>query len=185
MFKNEKMIEDYINAIGDNPQREGLVDTPNRVVKSWDELYCGYKQDPESILSTTFTDGICDEMVVLRDIDFYSQCEHHILPFVGRAHIGYIPNKKIVGVSKLARLVDAYARRLQIQERLTTQIADTIDNVLMPHGVMVVIEGKHMCMTMRGVKKENAKMITSAVRGIFKDSAITRSEFMNFIRMSE
>lgn len=171
-----------ISAIGDDPQREGLLDTPKRVIKSWDKLYGGYREDPAEVLKTVFVEGSCDEMVVLRDIEFYSTCEHHMLPFFGKCHIGYIPNGRVVGVSKLARLLEVFARRLQIQERLTTQIAEALVSNLAPKGVMVVMEAQHFCMTARGVEKQDSIMVTSAVRGVFKDSpSEARAEFMSIV----
>jgi len=174
-------IKELLRFIGEDPEREGLIDTPKRILKSYDELYAGYKQNPKEILGTVFEDGACDEMVILKDIEFYSMCEHHQLPFFGKISIGYIPNGKVVGVSKLARLVEVFARRMQIQERLTSQIADTLNEVLEPKGVMVICEAQHLCMVSRGVKKQNSKMITSAVRGVFKDEQTTRQEFMSLV----
>lgn len=164
-------------AIGEDPEREGLIDTPARVVRAWERLYGGYKEDPAEVLSTTFCEA-CEDMVVLRDIEFYSTCEHHMIPFFGRASVGYIPGDRVVGVSKLARLVECFARRLQIQERLTNQVANAIDKYLSPKGVAVVMEAKHLCMVARGVEKQNSVMVTSAVRGAFKNSVATRNEFM-------
>ncbi|MBX7490060.1 GTP cyclohydrolase I FolE [Helicobacter turcicus] len=178
----EELIRSIFDHIGEDRNREGLLDTPKRVVKSWEHLYSGYKSNPKEILGTVFTEGACDEMVVLRDIEFYSVCEHHMLPFFGRISIGYIPDSKVVGISKLARLVEVYSRRLQIQEKMTAQIADTLMEVLQPKGVMVVAEAKHMCMVMRGVEKQNSQMLTSAIRGLFKSDHRTREEFMGLIR---
>ena len=169
-----------LSAIGDDPEREGLRDTPVRVIKSWEKLYGGYHLNPADVLRTVFTDGHCDEMVVLRDIEFYSNCEHHMLPFFGKCHIGYLPDGRVVGLSKLARLVEVFARRLQIQERLTSQIADALQEHLSPKGVMVVMEAQHLCMLARGVEKQESVMVTSAVRGGFKE-ATTRNEFMQLI----
>jgi len=179
MEDNIKKIFDFI---GEDRDREGLKDTPKRVVKSWGKIYSGYKEDPKKILGTVFEDGACDEMVILKNIEFYSMCEHHMLPFFGKVSIGYIPNKKVVGISKLARLVEVFARRLQIQEKMTSQIADTLMDVLHPKGAMVVTEATHMCMVMRGVEKQNSVMTTSAVRGLFKSDHRTREEFMGHIR---
>ena len=177
--KMQDLIRQEIEFIGDKPEREGLIDTPKRVVKSWSELYCGYKQSPEEILSTTFTDcNNYDQMILLKDIDFYSTCEHHILPFFGKACVAYIPDKKVVGISKLARLVDCFARRLQIQEVMTSEICNTITKVLRPKGVAVLVEAQHFCMVSRGVKKPNAKMVTSAMSGCFKTDPSTRNEFL-------
>jgi len=158
-YKIEDYLYDIIKFIGDNPEREGLKDTPKRIVNSYKELFSGYKLKAEDILKTTFQDGSCKEMVILKDIDFYSFCEHHFLPFFGKVHIGYIPNGKVVGISKLARLVEIYSRRLQIQENMTSQIADSIFNILNPLGCIVICEGKHFCMTSRGIKKQNSKMV--------------------------
>lgn len=178
----QELIRTIFDCIGEDRNREGLLDTPKRVVKSWEHLYSGYKSDPKEILGRVFTEGACDEMVVLKDIEFYSVCEHHMLPFFGKVSIGYIPDSKVVGISKLARLVEVYSRRLQIQEKMTAQIADTLMEVLQPKGVMVVAEAKHMCMIMRGVEKQNSQMLTSAIRGLFKSDHRTREEFMGLIR---
>lgn len=178
--QKRKTIEAIIGYIGDNPDREGLLQTPERVVRSWERLYGGYKQNAKDVLKTSFVEGACDEMVILKEIEFYSTCEHHMLPFFGKVHIGYIPNGKVVGISKLARLVEVFARRLQIQERLSTQIADSVMAELQAKGCMVIIEAQHFCMTARGVEKQQSKMMTSAVRGCFKDSN-TRSEFLRLI----
>lgn len=162
-------------------EREGLQDTPSRVDKMYNEIYGGYALDPIDILGTVFEDEFHKEMVIVKDIQFYSHCEHHMVPFFGKAHIGYIPDGRIVGLSKLARLVDCFARRLQIQERMTTQIADTITQVLNPLGVMVVIEAEHLCMKMRGIKNPCADTITSAVRGVLKTNEMARAEFISLI----
>jgi GTP cyclohydrolase IA len=169
-----------LSAIGDDPQREGLLETPKRVIKSWDKLYGGYRESPADVLKTVFVEGSCEEMVILKDIEFYSTCEHHMLPFFGKCSIGYIPKGRVVGVSKLARLLEVFARRLQIQERLTTQIADALVEHLQPKGVMVVMEAQHFCMTARGVEKQDSMMVTSAIRGVFEDSE-SRAEFMSLI----
>ncbi len=167
---------------GENPDREGLVDTPSRVVKAYQELFQGYEQDPISVLETTFDEaGGYDEVIALTNIEFTSHCEHHMLPVIGRAHIAYLPNKQIIGLSKLARLVDIYANRLQIQERMTAQIADTLQEVLKPRGVAVVIEAHHQCMSMRGIKKSGGMMKTSRLLGAFRDMPETRREFMALI----
>jgi GTP cyclohydrolase I len=167
---------------GDNPNREGLRDTPERVVRAYDEFFSGYHLAARDVLKTTFSEtGAYDEMVVLTDIDFESHCEHHMVPFVGAAHIAYLPNKTVVGISKLARLVEVYAKRLQIQEKMTTQIADNLNITLKPKGVAVVVEAQHQCMTSRGVKKKNVKMVTSCMTGVFREDGRTRSEFMNMI----
>lgn len=167
---------------GDDPDREGLLETPDRVVRSWDEFFSGYFEDPVEILSRTFeeTDGY-DEMVILRDIPFNSHCEHHIRPIIGHAHIAYLPNKRVVGISKLARVLEVYAKRLQIQEKMTAQIANAINDVLAPKGVGVVIEATHECMTTRGVNKQGVSMVTSTLLGTFKQDPRTRSEFLRLI----
>ena len=176
----EHTVAKMIEHLGDNPTREGLLDTPKRVVKSWKTLYGGYNQKPEEVLKTNFSVA-CDEMIISKDIEFYSTCEHHMLPFFGKAHIAYIPRSNVVGLSKLSRLLEVYARRLQIQERLTNQIADGIMNVMNPLGAGVIIEAKHFCMVCRGVQKKNSTMITSAIRGLFK-SAEVKNEFHNLCK---
>ncbi len=175
-------VRTLIRWAGDDPAREGLSETPGRVVRAFDEWFSGYREDPSSILSKTFeeTDGY-DEMVVLRNIRFTSHCEHHIAPIVGRAHIGYLPTRRVVGISKLARLVDVYARRLQIQEKMTAQIANTINDILEPQGAAVVIEASHQCMTTRGADKPGSTLITSQMTGAFRDDASTRREFLSAI----
>ena len=173
-------LKEILAYIGENPEREGLKETPKRVIKSWQKLFGGYAQKPESVLKT-FTEGSCDEMVILKDIEFYSMCEHHMLPFIGTISIGYLPNKKVLGISKLARLVEIYSRRLQIQEKLVAQIADSLMEHLKPLGVMVVCKAKHMCICSRGVQKHNAEMITSALRGVFNKNEV-RQEFLQFIQ---
>ncbi|MDR2652249.1 MAG: GTP cyclohydrolase I FolE [Prevotellaceae bacterium] len=178
----ENSLKKILEYIGDNPEREGLIDTPKRIRKSWDRLFGGYRQNPKDILTATFTDGTCNEMVILKDIEFYSTCEHHFLPFVGKISIGYIPGGKVVGVSKLARLVEIYARRLQIQERMTGQIADDIMQYIGAQGCMVVCEAQHLCMVSRGVEKQQSKMITSAVRGVFFNQREIRDEFLSLIK---
>jgi GTP cyclohydrolase I len=170
-------ITRIIQFIGDNPTREGLIETPARVRKSYDELFSGYKKDPKEILKI-FNDGACDEMVILKDIEFYSTCEHHMLPFYGSISIGYIPNGKVIGVSKLARLVEIYSRRLQIQERMTSQIADALNSALEPKGVMVVCKAKHLCMIARGIQKQNSEMVTSSITGVFQEDHKAREEFL-------
>ena len=167
---------------GDDPQREGLLATPDRVVRSYDEFFAGYFNDPAALLERTFceTDGY-DEMVVLRGIEFVSHCEHHMVPIIGRAHVGYLPAQRVVGISKLARLVENYARRLQIQERMTTQIANTLNDVLQPRGVGVVVEASHQCMSTRGVNKQGIDMVTSRMLGSFRSDPATRQEFMTII----
>ncbi|MET7639680.1 GTP cyclohydrolase I FolE [Streptomyces sp. NPDC005438] len=177
----ESAIRELLIAVGEDPDREGLRETPARVARAYREIFAGLRQRPEDVLTTTFDLGH-DEMVLVKDIEVMSSCEHHLVPFVGVAHIGYIPSSsgKITGLSKLARLVDVYARRPQVQERLTTQVADSLMRILEPRGVIVVVECEHMCMTMRGVRKPGAKTLTSAVRGQLRGAA-TRSEAMSLI----
>jgi GTP cyclohydrolase IA len=177
----ERAVRELLIAVGENPDRPGLAETPARVARAYAEMFAGLRMRPEDVLSTTFELGH-DEMVLVKDIEVWSTCEHHLVPFTGVAHIGYIPNKKgeITGLSKLARLVDVFARRPQVQERLTTQIAESLVRILEPRGVIVVIECEHLCMTMRGVRKPGAKTVTSAVRGQLRDPA-TRAEAMSLI----
>ncbi|HEU0071893.1 MAG TPA: GTP cyclohydrolase I FolE [Alphaproteobacteria bacterium] len=179
----EAAVRTLLRWAGDDPTREGLIGTPDRVVRSYEEFFAGYEVDPKSILARTFeeTDGY-DEMVVLRDIRFESHCEHHLVPIIGKAHIGYLPNKRVVGISKLARVLEAYAKRLQIQEKMTSQIANTINDVLQPRGVAVVIEASHQCMTTRGVHKPGVAMVTSKMLGVFRSDDKTRREFLSMIR---
>ena len=174
-------VYDQLMAVGDDPTREGILETPKRVVKMWDEIYKGYKQNPEDIFKT-FDKGTYDQMVVLRGSELYSMCEHHMLPFFGKAHVAYIPNGTIVGLSKIPRIVDAYARRLQVQERLTLEIRDCIQRTLQPKGVAVVLECNHMCMQMRGVEKQNSSTTSSAFTGLFLRNDSTRKEFINLIQ---
>jgi GTP cyclohydrolase IA len=177
----QKQIREVIRLIGDNPDREGLIDTPIRVEKAYRKLFGGYGQSAKDVLQTSFTDGSCEEMVILKDIEFYSTCEHHMLPFFGRVHIGYLPNNKVVGISKLARLVEVFARRLQIQERLTAQLVDSIMDILDARGAIAIVEAQHFCMTARGVEKQNSKMVTSGVRGLFEKAEV-KNEFLSLIR---
>ena len=178
----EEAVRTLIRWAGDDPDREGLLGTPDRVARAYEEFFSGYWQDPEAILRTTFeeTEGY-DEMIVLRDIDYVSHCEHHMIPIIGRAHIAYLPNNRIVGISKLARIVEAYAKRLQIQEKMTSLIANTINNILAPKGVAVVIEGNHESMSTRGVHKPDATMVTSTMLGAFRNDPSTRREFLALI----
>jgi GTP cyclohydrolase I len=178
----EKAVREILLAIGEDPDRDGLVDTPARVARAYAEQFAGLGQTPQDVLTTIF-DADHDEMVLVKDIEVFSTCEHHLVPFHGVAHVGYVPNEKgqITGLSKLARLVDVFARRPQVQERMTSQIADALMKVLAPRGVIVVVEAEHLCMTMRGVRKPGAKTITSAVRGDFRDSDRTRAEAMALI----
>ena len=184
----EKEVHEAVRKLllwaGDDPDREGLVGTPDRVARAYKEFFAGYEQDPEEILRTTFeeVEGY-DEMVLVRDIGVESHCEHHMVPIIGRAHIAYIPNNRVVGISKLARVVDIFAKRLQIQEKMTAQIANAIENVLKPKGIAVVIDASHQCMTTRGVNKPESSTVTSAMRGVFKDNPRTRNEFLSFINL--
>ena len=178
-----KLISDLITEIGEDPNREGLLSTPKRVAEAYAFLTKGYNQDIEEVLNDAIFTEKCDEMVLVKNIDFYSLCEHHMLPFYGKVHVAYIPNGKIVGLSKIPRIVDVFARRLQVQERMTQQVADTLDKYLQPIGVAVVSEAYHMCMMMRGVEKQNSSATSSAMHGVFKDDPKTRSEFLNLISM--
>lgn len=179
----KKAVVDILKAIGEDPEREGLKDTPDRVEKSFGYLMQGYKQDPDKILKSAIFHEECNHMVIVRDIEIYSMCEHHMLPFFGKCHIGYIARDRVYGVSKLARLVDCFARRLQVQERLTQQIASHLLTPIDAEGVGVVIEAQHLCMMMRGVSKQNSKMITSAMLGSFRSENATRNEFLRLIGM--
>ena len=177
-----ELVRSTLPLIGEDPNREGLVKTPQRVGRAMQFLTKGYHEDPVAILQSAIFNEDCDQMVVVKDIEFYSLCEHHLLPFFGKVHIAYIPNGKITGLSKLPRVVDVFARRLQLQERLTNQIKDCIQQTLQPQGVMVVIEAEHMCMQMRGVQKMHSMTVTSAFSGVFEEQP-TREEFMNLIRL--
>ena len=178
----QEAVRTLITWAGDDPTREGLLDTPKRVLKAFNEFFSGYREDPDKILSKTFEEVAgYDEMVVIKDIRLESHCEHHMVPIIGTAHVAYIPEKRVVGISKLARIVDCYAKRLQTQETLTAQIAACIQRVLLPRGVAVVIDASHQCMTTRGVHKTSANTITSRMLGIFRTDARTRMEFLNFI----
>jgi GTP cyclohydrolase I len=174
--------ETIIKSIGEDPLREGLLKTPYRVAKSFEFLTKGYREDPNLVINEAIFHENSDEMVVVKDIEIYSLCEHHMLPFIGKAHVAYIPNGKIIGLSKIAHLVEIYTRRLQVQERLTIQIANTIQQCLNPLGVAVVIKAKHLCMQMRGVEKQNSSMITSSMLGVFREDSATRSEFFNLLK---
>src|SRR5438874_5000197 len=176
----EKAVREILLAVGENPDREGLLRTPNRVARAYSELMAGLQDDPRRHLKTVFRERY-DEIVLLRDIEFHSLCEHHLLPFTGRAHVAYLPDGKVVGLSKLARLVEGYARRPQVQERLTTQIADALMEELNPIGAACVIEAVHTCMTIRGAKKHGSTMVTSALRGIFKENPASRSEILSLM----
>jgi len=179
--KVQKFIIDLLKELGEDTKREGLLNTPKRVAKAYEFLTTGYKENIKKLLNDAIFNEKYDEMVLVKNIDFYSLCEHHMLPFYGKVHVAYIPDGKIVGLSKIPRIVDMFSRRLQVQERMTQQIADTIEEYLQPKGVAVVSEAFHMCMMMRGVEKQNSSATTSAVHGVFKDDARTRSEFLELI----
>ncbi|WP_029477504.1 GTP cyclohydrolase I FolE [Deinococcus frigens] len=172
----------WLSAVGEDPTREGLLRTPHRVAKAWNFLTDGYRMTLEEAAGNAVFEAEGSEMVIVKDIEFYSMCEHHMLPFYGRAHIAYIPDGKILGLSKFARIVDLYARRLQVQERITTQLADAVEELLAPRGVAVLMEGTHLCMVMRGVQKQNSSTTTSAMRGVFRDDSRTRAEFMSAVQ---
>jgi GTP cyclohydrolase I len=184
-YRVEKAVAEIIAAIGENPVREGLINTPSRIAEMYAEVFSGLDQDAKKELAVGFEEEEHEEMVVLKDIPFYSMCEHHFLPFHGLAHVGYIPAGRLVGISKLARVVEILARRPQMQERLTGQIADTIMEALQPHGVGVVIEAEHLCMTMRGIRKPGSQLVTSASRGIFRRYPATRAEFFSILGMRD
>lgn len=177
----EHHVREILRLVGEDPDREGLLDTPARVTRMYEEILSGYDSNPKEILGVTF-DEDHNELVIIKDIVYYSLCEHHMAPFFGRVHVGYIPSGKVAGLSKFARLVDAVSRKLQLQERITSEIADTMEEVLKPQGVMVVVDGEHLCMCSRGVKKYGSKTVSSAVRGVFKNDAALRSEFMSLIK---
>lgn len=177
----ETAIESMLRAFGEDPRREGLVDTPKRVARMYPELLSGYRTDPEKIVNGAIFNVTYDDMVIVRDTEFYSLCEHHMLPFMGRAHVAYIPRGQVIGLSKIPRVVDLYARRLQVQERMTRQIADFINNLLKPQGVAVVVEALHLCSMMRGVRKHDARMTTSTMLGTFRTKIATREEFLDNI----
>jgi GTP cyclohydrolase I len=178
----EALVKQLLVALGEDPEREGLQATPRRVAQAWQFLTKGYDTDPREVLNNAIFEETVDEMITIRDIEVYSMCEHHLLPFFGKAHVAYLPAGKIIGFSKIPRLVDIYARRLQVQERLTQQIASTIEDLLKPKGVAVVIEAVHLCMTMRGVEKQNSVAVTSAMLGGFRTDRSSRMEFLNLIR---
>ena len=183
--KIQKLIKELLIQIGEDPNREGIAKTPERVAKAWEFLSRGYDQDLESIINNAIFTEDYDEMVTIKDIDFFSLCEHHLLPFFGKAHVAYIPDGKIVGLSKIPRIVEMFSRRLQVQERMTQQIAETLNKVLHPKGVAVVLEGAHMCMQMRGVEKQNSYATTSSMMGLFRKDSRTREEFLNIISMKK
>lgn len=178
----EDAVREILTSVGEDPDREGLVRTPDRVARMYDELLAGYHVDPVALVNDALFNVEYDEMIVVKDIEFFSLCEHHMLPFYGRAHVAYVPSDKVIGLSKIPRIVEMFARRLQVQERMTQEIANLLDHVLKPQGVGVVVEGAHMCSMMRGVKKENARMVTSAMLGNFKENPKTRNEFMEHLR---
>ncbi|UKS26493.1 GTP cyclohydrolase I FolE [Paenibacillus sp. HWE-109] len=177
----EQHVREILRLIGEDVDREGLLETPARVTRMYEEIFSGYEANPRDVLGVTF-DEKHEELVIIKDIIYYSQCEHHMAPFFGKVHIGYLPSGKVAGLSKFARLVDVITRKLQVQERITSEIADILDEVLKPHGVMVVVEGEHMCMCARGVKKYGSQTITSAVRGSFRKDATLRSEFLSLLK---
>jgi GTP cyclohydrolase I len=176
-----KIVQSMLKELGEDPSRDGLLDTPDRVARSLAFLTSGYDMDPAAVVGDALFEAQYDEMVVVSDVELYSLCEHHMLPFYGRCHIAYLPGEKIVGLSKLARLVEVFARRLQVQERLTTQIANAIQEILHPRGVGVVVEAHHLCMMMRGIEKQNSRAVTSCMLGVFRDDARTRSEFLSLV----
>jgi GTP cyclohydrolase I len=179
--KFEKHIRGILDVIGEDANREGLKNTPRRKAKAWDFLTSGYRMNPKDVVGTGVFTAESQEMVIVQDIEFYSLCEHHLLPFFGRAHVAYIPNKKMIGLSKIPRLVDVFARRLQVQERLTGQVADALMEILKPQGVAVILDASHLCMMMRGVEKQSSSTKTSAVRGTFMDDPRTRQEFLQLL----
>src|SRR5437773_11999244 len=178
----ERSFRDLLESVGEDPERQGLLRTPNRAARAFDFLTNGYRQSLDVLVNDAIFDSDASEIVLVKDIELYSMCEHHLLPFIGRAHVAYIPNGKVIGLSKVARIVDVFARRLQIQENLTTQIAESLMYCLQPNGVAVVVEAKHLCMMMRGVEKQNSVMKTSCLLGSFKDDARTRSEFLSLLK---
>ena len=178
----ETAVRSILSNVGEDPNRQGLVGTPDRIARMYTEVLGGYEVNLEKLVNGALFDVAYDEMIVVKDIEFYSMCEHHMLPFFGRAHVAYIPSEKVIGLSKIPRIVEMYARRLQVQERMTRQIADTIEEILSPQGVAVVVEGNHMCSMMRGVKKQEASMVTSAMLGCFKYSDKTRNEFLSHLQ---
>ena len=181
----KELTKKLLLEIGENPNREGLLKTPHRVAKAWDYLSKGYKQDISTLINNAVFKEEYDQMVLVKDIEFYSMCEHHLLPFFGYAHIAYIPDGKIIGLSKIPRILDMFARRLQVQERMTQEVADMLNETLNPKGVAVILEAQHMCMQMRGVEKKNSYMSTSAMHGIFRDDDKTRKEFLDIIKLEK
>ncbi len=177
----EPLIRQMVTLLGEDPSRDGLRETPKRVARAWRDLTRGYEQDPDQVLQSALFDVSYDEMVVVKDIEVFSLCEHHMLPFFGKMHVAYIPRKKVIGLSKTARLVDIFARRLQIQERLTQQVAETIQNAIRPEGVGVICEAQHLCMMMRGVEKQHSSTVTSSMMGAFRENPKTREEFLTLV----
>lgn len=178
----EELMREFIVRLGEDPEREGLQRTPERVKKAYEFLTKGYNEDPEVMLKKALFTVTYDEMVIVKDVEMFSLCEHHMLPFIGKVHVAYIPNGKVIGLSKIPRLIEIFSRRLQIQERLTTQIAETIQNVIQPQGVGVVVEARHLCMMMRGVEKQHSQAVTSSMLGCFREEQETRQEFLSLIR---
>ena len=181
----EELYRELLVRIGEDPTRDGLLKTPERMDKAMQFLTRGYTQNLNSVLHEALFDVDYDEMVIVKDVEFFSMCEHHLLPFFGKAHVAYVPNGKVIGLSKIPRLVDVFARRLQVQERLTTDIADAIDQAIRPQGVAVILEAQHLCMMMRGVEKQHSATVTSAMRGVFKTQQQTRNEFLSLVRKTE
>ena len=181
-LSTENLYRELLSRIGEDPTRDGLLDTPKRMVKSMEFLTRGYTMDATQVLHGALFDVEYDEMVIVKDIEFYSMCEHHLLPFFGKAHVAYVPNGKVIGLSKIPRLVDMFARRLQVQERLTREIAEAIEQAINPQGVAVILEAQHLCMMMRGVEKQHSATTTSAMRGVFKEHQTTRNEFLSLVR---
>ena len=185
LSKIEELITELLIHIGEDPNREGILRTPERVAKAWEFLAKGYSQNLDSIINNAVFTEDYDEMVTIKDIDFFSLCEHHLLPFFGKSHVAYIPNGKIIGLSKIPRIIEMFSRRLQVQERMTQEIAEVLNDVLQPQGVAVVLEGEHMCMQMRGVEKQNSYATTSSMTGIFRKDSRTREEFFNIISLKK
>jgi len=181
-ISTENLYRELLTRVGEDPTRDGLIDTPNRMSKSMEFLTRGYTMDADEVLHNALFDVDYDEMVIVKDIEFFSMCEHHLLPFFGKAHIAYVPNGKVIGLSKIPRLVDMFARRLQVQERLTRQIADAIEEAIHPQGVAIILEAQHLCMMMRGVEKQHSSTTTSAMLGVFKSQLQTRNEFLSLVR---
>ena len=181
-LSTENLYRELLSRIGEDPNRDGLVETPKRMVKSMEFLTRGYTMDADAVLHNALFDVDYDEMVIVKDIEFFSMCEHHLLPFFGKAHIAYVPNGKVIGLSKIPRLVDMFSRRLQVQERLTRQIADAIEEAIHPQGVAIILEAQHLCMMMRGVEKQHSSTTTSAMLGVFKSQLQTRNEFLSLVR---